>query len=113
MALLAGVVYLGVRSGTDPRFVVWFGIASAIAAPVGLSLFGFAFRGSDAELVERLAKVPEIERLVAEAKTQEEKVRLLEEERARLLDVIRTEARRQAIQDRLSSRVNCNADDSL
>ena len=42
IGLLAGTVYLGIRSGEDSKFVVWFGIASATAAPIGLALFGYA-----------------------------------------------------------------------
>jgi hypothetical protein len=34
IGLLAGVIYLGILSGQDSKFVVWFGIASAIAAPI-------------------------------------------------------------------------------
>ena len=100
---MAGVVYLGILSGRDNRFVVWFGIASAIVAPIGLTLFGYALSSGDRDLVQRLAKVPEIERLVEQAKTQEEKVCALEAERARLAEVIRLESRRQAIRDRTES----------
>jgi hypothetical protein len=103
LALLAGVIYLGVLSGGNPKFVVWFGIASAIAAPVGLSLLGYVLSRSDADLIQRLAKVPEIERLVAEAKTHEDKVRVLEAEQARLVEIIRIESRRQATLDRIES----------
>jgi len=67
--LISGTVYLGIQSGKDNRFVIWFGIASAIAAPVGIGLFTYAFRGSDREIIQQLAKVPEIERLIEPAKT--------------------------------------------
>lgn len=103
LALLAGVVYLGVLSGHEPKYVVWFGIASAIIAPVGLSLFAYSLKRSDVDAIQRLAKVPEIERLVAEANTYEEKVRVLAAEQARLEDVIRLESRRQAVRDRIDS----------
>ena len=58
---------------------------------------------SDGDIIKRLAKVPEIERLVAEARTQEERLRLLEGERLRLAEVIRLESRRQAARDRMES----------
>ena len=103
LTLLAAVVYLGIRSGRDPKFVVWFGIASAIVAPVGLTLFGYAFARSDTELIQRLAKVPEIEQLVAKAKTHEEKVRALQAEEVRLAEIIHLESRRQAGKDRIES----------
>lgn len=106
LALLAGVVYLGILSGRENKFVVWFGIASAIVAPVGLTLFGYALASGDRDVIQRLAKVPEIERLISEAKTQEEKIALLEAERARLIDVVKIESRRQAIRDRIESLEN-------
>lgn len=36
--LITGIVYLGVYSGKDNCFVVWFGIASATTAPVAGNL---------------------------------------------------------------------------
>jgi len=98
ISLLAGTIYLGIRSGEDSKFVVWFGIASAIAAPVGLASLGYAIGSSDGELIQRLAKVPEIEKLVEQAKTQEDKLRVLEAERARLAEIVRFESRRQSHQ---------------
>ena len=77
LAALAGVVYLGILSGKHAKFVVWFGIASAIAAPLGLSLLAYAVFRGDREVIEGLSKVPEIARLISEAKTQEERIRLL------------------------------------
>jgi hypothetical protein len=103
VALLMAVFYLGVKSGRDSRFVVWFGIASAIVAPGAFLLFGYAFARSDTELIQRLSKVPEIERLITEAKTQEEKVRVLEAEQARLIEIIQLESRRQAARDRVET----------
>jgi len=97
IALILGVVYLGLRSASDPRFVIWFGLASAILAPTAFFLFSLAWRSSDDRLFERLSRVPEIERLIGEARTQEERIALLEEERARLSEVIQVEARRQTL----------------
>ncbi len=106
IALLAGVVYLGIPSGRDNRYVIWFGIASAIVAPIGLTLFGYALTSGNRDLIQRLSKVPEIERLISEAKTQEEKIALLEAERVRLVEVVKIESRRQAIRDRIESLEN-------
>jgi hypothetical protein len=71
--LITGTVYLGIQSGKDNRFVIWFGLSSAIAAPVGIGLFSYAISSSDREIIQQLAKVPEIERLIQQAKTQEDK----------------------------------------
>jgi hypothetical protein len=103
VGLIAGTIYLGIHSEEDSQFVVWFGIASAIAAPVGLTSLGYAIRSNDEELIKRLAKVPEIEKLVEQAKTQEEKLRVLEAERERLAEIIKFESRRQAALDRINS----------
>lgn len=101
--LITGTVYLGIQSGKDNRFLIWFGIASATAAPVGLNLFTYAFSGSDREIIQQLAKVPEIERLIEQAKTQEEKIQVLEAERSRLAEIVKIESRRQAALDRINS----------
>lgn len=101
--LITGTVYLGIRSGNDNRFVVWFGIASATAAPIGLALFGYAISRSDDEIIQQLAKVPEIERLIEQAKTQEEKIQVLEAERSRLAEIVKIESRRQATLDRIDN----------
>ncbi len=103
LVLLGGVIYLGMLSAQNSRYIVWFGIASAIAAPVGLSLLSYALQQSNSDIIQRLAKVPEIERLVAEASTYEEKVRVLEDERARLVEIIKLESRRLATRDRIES----------
>ena len=100
---IGATILLGIQSGKDSRFVVWFGLASAIAAPLGLAQIASIFNRWDSEIITRLAKVPEIERLVNEARTQEEKIQLLEEERLRLADIVRIESRRQAILDRIDS----------
>ena len=101
--LIGGTIFLGIQSGKDNRFVVWFGISSAVAAPLGLALFASAVNRSDSEIISRLAKVPEIEKLINEARTQEEKIKLLEEERMNLAEIVRVESARQAAFDRIDS----------
>ena len=103
IVLISGTVYLGIQSGKDNRFVILFGIAAAIAAPVGLNLFSYAISPSDREIIQQLAKVPEIERLIEQAKTQEEKIQVLEAERSRLAEIVKIESRRQAALDRIDS----------
>lgn len=103
ICLIGGTVYLGFQSVKDNRFVIRFGLASAIAAPVGLNLFTYAFRRSDREIIQQLAKVPELERLMQQAKTEEEKIQVLEAERSRLAEIVKIESRRQAALDRINS----------
>lgn len=101
--LIGGTIFLGIQSGKDNRFVVWFGISSAVAAPLGLALFASAVNRPDSEIISGLAKVPEIEKLINQAKTQEEKIKLLEEERMNLAEIVRVESARQAALDRIDS----------
>ena len=97
LVLIASVVWLGLQSADDSRFLVWFGIASALIAPAGLALIGRALTAGDVDVLRRLSKVPELERLINEAASAEDKVRLLERERAQLEEVIAYEAARRAL----------------
>src|SRR5215210_2747906 len=101
--LLAGVVWLGLKSTSDTTFVVWFGLASAILAPTGIAMIGYAITGGQREVLQRLSKVPEIDKLISEAKTQEERIQLLEEERSRVLEAVQLETRRQTLLTRKAS----------
>lgn len=103
LLLIAGVVYLGFLSISNSSLVVWFGIASAIAAPAGLAAIGSAFKPNNNELLERLSKVPEIEKLIVAAKTQEEKIRALEQEREKLTELVQFESLRQSLLTRKDS----------
>jgi hypothetical protein len=103
VALLAGVVCLGINSKDHRELIVWFGIASAIVAPTGFSLLRYAFGPPMSKTIQELGKVPEIRELVEKAKTQEEKVKLLEGELSRLDEIVKLESRRQTARDRVES----------
>lgn len=100
--LLAVPTYIGYLSQTDKRLIWWFGISSAILVQLGLKLFGYAFR-SDETLVRKLARVPEIGTLMKQAQSQEERVKILANERASLEEIVRTESQRLALADRIDS----------
>jgi hypothetical protein len=100
VALLALVVWLGFQSADDSRYVVWFGLASAILAPSGIACIGFAIRGKQQQILQELSSVPEIQELISKANTEQERLQLLEDERARLVDIVRLEARRQTLEQR-------------
>ncbi len=102
-AFLAGVVWLGLKTTSDAAFVVWFGLASAILAPTGITMITYAITGGQREVLQRLSKIPEIDRLISEARTQEERIQLLEEERSRLLEAVQLETRRQTLLTRKAS----------
>jgi hypothetical protein len=95
--LLTVVVWLGVKTTSGPVYIVWFGLASAILAPTGIATIGYALTGGQREVLQRRSKVPEIDKLISEANTQEERIRLLEEERSHLLEAVQLETRRQTL----------------
>lgn len=100
IALLAGVVWLGILSGQNNAFLVWFGLASAIAAPMGIAALTYSIRGRSQRILEELSKVPEVQKLIEEARTREEQIKILQTERQKLQDIITSEARRQALLSR-------------
>lgn len=91
------VVFLGIKTTQDTSLVVWFGLASAIIAPIGLAMIGYGFRTDELKFYQDLSKVPEIGDLIEKAKTQEEQIALLEQERKKLTEIIQVEARRQTL----------------
>ena len=101
--LLGGVVWLGFIASTDPAFVVWFGDASAILAPAGFAAISYSLTAGKNDTLARLEKVPEIQKLIEEAKTQEEKIKLLEQERDQLVAAVELETRKQALISRRDS----------
>lgn len=101
--LLAIVIYLGWLASTTSSLVIWFGVASAILAPAGFALIGFALKSGENELLIKLSKVPEIQQLIEKAQTQEEKIKALEGERAHLEEVVKFEALRSTLLERKTS----------
>lgn len=97
LGLIAVVVFLGMKAAKNPSFVVWFGLSAAILAPIAFAVISYGFSTDERRLFKELAKVPEIDKLIKEAKTKEEKIALLEQERARLDEIIQVEARRQML----------------
>lgn len=100
VAVLAGVVYLGILTTSNHGLIPWFGIASAVLAPAGFAFIGLAFYSRDRLAIRRLEKVPEIRELIEKANSQEEKLRALQEERKELLQVIEYEAQTKALESR-------------
>lgn len=96
-ALLGCVIWLGVRASGNPRYVIWFGLAAAILAPLAFVLIGQALKPKDRELLAQLSKVPEIRELMEKAESEEGRIRILELERQKLDETIRVEARRQTV----------------
>jgi hypothetical protein len=101
--LIATVFWLGLKTKNDQSLVIWFGLASAILAPVGFAAIGYSLTANNRRVLERLSKIPEIEELITTAKTEEGKIESLERERARLLEVVEFEARKESLTMRKGS----------
>jgi hypothetical protein len=67
-----------------------FGLSSAVLAPGGIALISYAVTTRSRKALEELTRVPEIGKLVDKAKSQEEKIRILEEERDHLEEVAKS-----------------------
>lgn len=100
IGLLVVVALIGYRAVQNSSLVVWFGLASALLAPAGFALIGYGFKSSNDELLRKLSKIPELQDLIEKAQSQEEKIKVLEEERDHLEQVIRFEAQRQSLVER-------------
>lgn len=100
LALIGFVVWLGTKASSDSSLTLWFGLASATMAPIGVALLLESLRSRATRVLDDLSKVPAIEDLVNQAATKEEQVRQLEEARTRLEEIVRIEARRQTIKAR-------------
>ena len=94
------VVWLGVKTNNDNTLIVWFGIAAAVIAPLGFSIIGYAFTADNQKIIKRLSKVPDIQKLILQSKTEEEKIQILERQRNDLLKIIELEAKQQSLIER-------------
>ena len=106
IACIYAVIALGFKTQTNQSLIVWFGLASAILAPIGLASIGYGISFRERETLEKLSKVPEIEQLLNKAKSVEEKKQLLERERKDLAKIVEFESRKQALHARQLSLEN-------
>ena len=103
LLMLTAVVLLGFQATRNTSYVVWFGLASVVLAPFALNVIVHASKMDDQLLFRQLLKVPQIDTLIQQVRTQEEEIRLLDMERERLSEVIQVEARRQTLIAQLGS----------
>jgi len=97
-ALLVGLIaYLGYYTTTHSNFVIWFGVITALLAPLSFEFLLYPFRSKDKKLIKELSKVPQIENLIQEAKDSEAKVLLLEKQQKDLDKLISYESKRRTL----------------
>lgn len=91
--LIGVVIYLGIKSSDDNIYIMLFGVASALIAPMGLSALGYSVKRED-ETLQKLAKISQIDELIEQAETEEENIERLKEEKDVLLNYIKNETNR-------------------
>lgn len=99
-ALIILVVYLGIKSSKDNIFVAPFGLACAFIAPISISCIKSVLNIGKNDVLIKLLKVSQIDELLQKAETQEEKIKLLEEERKQLSNIVKYETRKYAALER-------------
>lgn len=100
IALIVSVVFLGIKSAENNTFVVPFGLACALIAPVGISCITSVYNIGNNETLKKLLKVSQIDELIQKAETQEEKIKLLEDERKQLSNIVKYETLKYAAFER-------------
>lgn len=101
LCLTGLVIWLGVRTVDDPSYVIWFGLASAFLPTAAMGAFKSAVTTDrNSEVIEKLSRVPEVEQLVTKAENEEERIRLLRQQRVRLDEIVRLEVRKQTLYTR-------------
>ncbi len=100
VVLIISVVFLGIKSANNSALVVPFGLACALIAPVGISCITSFFNIGNNEIFKKLLKVPQIDELIQKAETQEEKIKLLEDERKQLSNIVKYETLKYAALER-------------
>jgi len=93
IVLICIVIWLGVQSVNDAKYVVLFGLASALVAPLGLSALGYSVKKEDPTL-QKLALVSEIDQLIEKAETEAEKIERLKKEKEILINYIKYETKK-------------------
>jgi len=100
LVLVAVVIFSGIKTyEQNIVFTILFGLASAFVAPLAISILGYSFKKKDITL-DKLSKIPEIEKMIQEAETQEEINRKLKEEKENLLKYIKAESHKLAAEER-------------
>lgn len=100
IGLIVSVIFLGIKSAENNAFVAPFGLACALIAPVGISCITSVFNVGSNETLKKLLKVPQIDELIQKAETQEEKIKLLEDERKQLSNIVKYETLKYAAFER-------------
>jgi hypothetical protein len=96
------MVWLGELSDKKSSYVPIFGIVCALAGPIALAGFERSLRGKKKEEAEKFLALDEIEKRIQEAKTREQRIKVLQDEQKKLQQIIVTEARLQALESRKS-----------
>lgn len=100
ITLIGFVIFLGFKSVENSYYVVWFGLACALVAPVGLSCISKILNSRNNMMLQQLFKVSQIEAMVQEAQTQEEKIKQLEMQLKSISATVKNETLKHAALER-------------
>lgn len=99
LLILVVILHYLVTKGKISIDVYTLGIAISIPFAILFLQFGRSIKAEST--INELSKVPQIEKMIDEAKTKEEKIKVLEEEKEKLLEYIEIESKRMFLIKRL------------
>lgn len=91
-AIIALLLYLGKHTVDNTNFVIWFGLITALLAPVAYELLKYSFISQKG--INKLLKVTEIQSLIEKATTLDDKIRVLKIQQQHLNEIIEIESRK-------------------
>lgn len=97
LTVVAGIVFAGYYSTDHSHFVVWFGVITALAAPLAFEFLSYPFKSRNNQILKDLSKVAQLESLIIKAKDTETRIRLLEEQQKDLDKLIAYESKRRSL----------------
>ena len=97
--LIAAISYYFVTKGTISINIYTLAVTFSIALAISFFQVGRSIKTEST--INELSKVPHIKKLIVEAKTEEEKIKVLEEEKEKLVEHIEIESKRMFLIKRL------------
>lgn len=95
IAIIALLLYLGKHTVDNTNFVIWFGLITALLAPVAYELLKYSFISQKG--INKLLKVTEIQSLIEKATTLDDKIRVLKIQQQHLNEIIEIESRKKSL----------------
>jgi vacuolar-type H+-ATPase subunit I/STV1 len=98
LLLISAIVCSGYYTVHHNSFVIWFGVITALLTPFAMEAILYPFKSGDKKMLQNLAKVSEINKLIKKAEDKETKVRQLETQLRQLDQLIAYESKRRTLE---------------